>query len=147
MLLNSLSQYGFVFMILWELFPSVESADKYNGAFKRDGCKSFDWASQNHIGRRCRSAQLWGRDIFQDDVQGVRQPWGPSEQRANCMKLSWLLAFAFCLNVMFDNAIGKISNKLLTKPKASLYPSKWDTGSGMFVPQKHSLMPDLSITI
>lgn len=74
MLLNSLSQYGFAFMILWELFPSVESADKYNGAFKRDRCKSFDWACQNHIGWRCRSAQLWGRYIFQDDVRGVRQP-------------------------------------------------------------------------
>lgn len=42
MLLNSLSQYGFVFIILWELFPSVESADKYNGAFKRDLSKTFD---------------------------------------------------------------------------------------------------------
>lgn len=50
MLLNCLSQYGFVFMILWELFPSVESADKYNGAFKRDLSKTLDWACQNHIG-------------------------------------------------------------------------------------------------
>lgn len=46
-----------------------------------------------------------------------------------------------------DNAIRKISNKLFKKPKASCYPSKCDTGSGMFAPQKHSLMPDLSITI
>lgn len=48
---------------------------------------------------------------------------------------------------MLDNAIRKIFYKLFKKPKASSYSSKHDTGSGMFVPQKHSLMPDLSITI
>lgn len=48
--------------------------------------------------------------------------------------------------LMLDDAIREISNKLFKKPKASSYPSKCDTDSGMFVPQKHSLMPDLSIT-
>lgn len=46
-----------------------------------------------------------------------------------------------------DNAIRKISNKLFTKPNASSYPSKSDAGSGTFAPQKHWLMPDLSVTI
>lgn len=55
------------------------------------------------------------------------------------------LHFHFAL--MLENAIRKISNKLFKKSNASSYLSKCDTSSGMFVPQKHSLMPGLSITI